>query len=101
MNTTNLFPVLVCDFDYNDHDNFKQVFFENIEKYITPFEGGTQDESGIVNLHQHKELLPFYTFVATSVKDYVRELGVDPECLGISHSQVLVECQRKIQHSGT
>ena len=78
MNTTNLFPVLVCDFDYADHDNFKRVFFENIEKYTTPFEGGTQDESGIVNLHQHKELLPFYTFVATSVKDYVRELGVDP-----------------------
>lgn len=78
MNITNLFPILVCDFDYQEHDTFKEVFFNNIEKYITPFEGGTQDESGIVNLHQHKELLPFYTFVATCVKDYVRELGVDP-----------------------
>lgn len=78
MNVSNLFPILVCDFDYSEHNEFKQVFFENIEKYITPFEGGSQDESGIVNLHQHKELLPFYTYVATCAKDYVRELGVDP-----------------------
>lgn len=78
MNTTNLFPILVCDFDYSEHNEFKKTFFQNIEKYTTPYEGGTQDESGIVNLHQNKELLPFYTFVATCIKDYVKELGVDP-----------------------
>jgi hypothetical protein len=78
MSSIGLFPILVCDYDYPDHDAFKKTFFSNIEKYITPFDGGTQDESGTVVLHLNKELQPFYTFVATCAKDYVKELGVDP-----------------------
>lgn len=78
MNTMGLFPILVCDFDYPEHNEFKKVFYDNIEKYITPFENSTQDESGHVNLHLNTELSPFYTFVATCAKEYVKQLGVDP-----------------------
>lgn len=78
MNVMGLFPILVCDFDYQHHDDFKQVFYENIDKYISPYDNGTQDESGIVTLHKFDELNPFYTFVATCAKQYVSKLGVDP-----------------------
>lgn len=78
MNAVGLFPILVCDYDYQHHDDFKQIFFKNIEKYISPYDSGTQDESGIVTLHKFQELSPFYTFVASCAKQYVSKLGVDP-----------------------
>ncbi len=78
MNAIGLFPILICDFDYPYHSDFKKVFFDNINKYSSPYDSGTQDESGTVILHKFEELNPFYTFVASCAKQYVSKLGVDP-----------------------
>ena len=72
-----VFPVLVCEFHYDEHEGFKNVFYQHMKDWVDP--KGHQDESGTQALHQEKELLPFYSFVAQSAKQYIHQLGLDSD----------------------
>ena len=77
MNSYSLFPTLVCDFHYEFKDEFKDVFYKNMSLFVDS--KGEQGESGIIDLHTHECMRPFYSFVASSAKEYVGEIGVDPD----------------------
>ena len=77
MNSYSLFPTLVCDFQYEFKDEFKDVFYKNMSLFVD--DKGEQGEAGIIDLQMHDFMRPFYSFVATSAKQYVGELGVDPD----------------------
>ena len=77
MKAYGLFPVLVAEFEYPYHAEFKQLFFQNMEKYA--HSSGMNTEQGYIDLQTYPEFQPFYTFVATCAKEYVGQLGVDPD----------------------
>ena len=77
MKVTPLFPTLVCEFEYEQHEEFKEVFFNVVKDLVDP--SGEQHEGSGAELQQIQEFLPFYTFVAQCAKRYVAQLGVDPD----------------------
>lgn len=77
MNSYSLFPTLLCDFQYEYKSEFKEVFYKNLSLLID--QKGEQGEAGVIDLQTHEFMRPFYSFVATSAKQYVGELGVDPD----------------------
>ena len=71
-----LFPVLVCEFHYPKHEEFKKVFLENGLKYFDKY-GFSQEETGHVSIHHEPAFEELYTFMSSCIRDYLRTLHVD------------------------
>jgi len=73
-----LFPTLVCEFQYDQQMEFKQIFYQNIFNHMT--ESGHSDEStGHVYLHHDDNFARFFQFATDCVKQYVARLHIDTE----------------------
>jgi hypothetical protein len=68
-----LFPTLVCKFEYKDHLSFKQVFNSLYSEYTSEEVG---ESNGQNNVHQEKQFEPFYNFVIESCIQYCKELNL-------------------------
>lgn len=73
MKTFDLFPTLVATETYTDHEQFKQIFFENLPKYLRE-DGITGEESGHIDLHLNPDFEDLFKFVAGVAEDYIEEL---------------------------
>lgn len=71
-----LFPTLVCEFMYPEHELFKPVFYEHIFKYMTP-EGYSNEMTNHVNIHHEPAFEPFFHFAVDCVKKYTETLHID------------------------
>lgn len=72
----NLFPVLVCEFQYPKHEEFKKIFFNEGLKYFDK-DGFSQEETGHVSIHHEPAFEDLYTFLSGCVKNYLEALHVD------------------------
>ena len=73
MKTFDLFPTLVAAETYNHHDNFKQTFFDNVQKYIRE-DGITGEQSGHIDLHLNPDFEDFFKFVSGVAEEYIETL---------------------------
>ena len=64
-----LFPTLVAEFMYPDHDKFKPVFYEHIFKYMTP-EGYSNEFTAHVNIHHEENFAPYSNPIFEADDDY-------------------------------
>jgi uncharacterized protein (TIGR02466 family) len=71
-----LFPTLIVEDSYKEHDEFKQTFYNNIMKHVS-VDGYSEERTGNVTLHHDKELSSLYSFVTDKAKEFVRTLKVD------------------------
>jgi hypothetical protein len=73
MKTFDLFPTLVGTETYADHNRFKQVFFDNLPKYLRE-DGITGEQSGHVDLHLNPDFEDLFKFVSGVAEDYIDTL---------------------------
>jgi len=73
MKTYDLFPTLVATETYEHHDQFKQIFFDNLPKYLRE-DGITGEESGHVDLHLNPDFEEFFRFVSGVANEYIETL---------------------------
>jgi hypothetical protein len=73
MKTFDLFPTLVATDTYEQHDEFKQVFFHNLPKYLRA-DGITGEQSGHVDLHLNPDFEEFFQFVSSVANEYIDTL---------------------------
>jgi hypothetical protein len=73
MKTFDLFPTLVTTETYEQHDEFKQVFFDNLPKYLRD-DGITGEQSGHVDLHLNPDFEKFFQFVSSVANEYIDTL---------------------------
>ena len=73
MKTFDLFPTLVAAETYNQHDEFKQTFFDNVQKYIRE-DGITGEQSGHIDLHLNPDFEDFFKFVSGVAEEYIETL---------------------------
>lgn len=73
MKTFDIFPTLIGSETYSDHEQFKSIFFENVENYLGE-DGVTGEASGHVDLHLNPKFEDFFKFVSSQANDYVETL---------------------------
>jgi Putative 2OG-Fe(II) oxygenase len=71
-----LFPTLVCEFEYDQSDNFKKILFDKILGFIDP-EGRSDEITGHVILHHEPAFDRLFAFATKSVEQYVSRLHID------------------------
>jgi hypothetical protein len=73
MKTYDLFPTLVATETYEHQDQFKQIFFDNLPKYLRE-DGITGEQSGHVDLHLNQDFEEFFRFVSGIADEYIETL---------------------------
>ena len=73
MKTFDLFPTLVGTETYTSHKQFKQVFFDNLPKYIRE-DGLTGEQSGHIDLHLNPDFEDLFKFISSVAEDYIDTL---------------------------
>jgi len=73
MKTFDLFPTLVGTEVYPDHKQFKQIFFDNLPKYMRE-DGITGEESGHIDLHLNPDFKDLFQFISHVAHDYIDTL---------------------------
>lgn len=73
-----LFPVLVTEHHYNQKEEFKQLFYDNIFKYMNE-DGISNEETKHVNLHHESNYSSLFTFASDAAKAYVATLNINPD----------------------
>lgn len=73
-----LFPTLLLEFKYDKKDQFKEIFFNSVLKY-TNENGKSNEYTGHVNIHHEEAFKPFYAFVTSCIKKYIRRLHLNPD----------------------
>lgn len=78
-----LFPITVCEFQYTNPDNFKQILSKNIFNYLD--KNGLSDEStGQVTLHHDPNFYHLFCFLQNCVKQYMSLLDINTELFDIN-----------------
>ena len=77
MNAKGWFPTLVCDFQSEKHDDFKTIFYNNLEKYVHP--EGLEGEHANLFFHHNKEFDFFFEEITGFAKQYLAAMELDPE----------------------
>lgn len=72
-----LFPTLIVEHTNPKHKEIKEIFFNNIMKYIDPETGFSGESTGHVNIHHETHFLDLYSFVSKCVEDYLIQLSID------------------------
>lgn len=72
-----IFPTLVIENTYQDHDKFKDIFKANALKHLNK-DGFSAEATGNVDIHLDDNFEEFFTFISNSVKLYVATLSIDP-----------------------
>lgn len=73
MKTFDLFPTLVGTETYTSHKQFKQIFFDNLPKYIRE-DGLTGEQSGHIDLHLNPDFEDLFKFISSVAEDYIDTL---------------------------
>lgn len=73
-----VFPTLITEHLYNQKEEFKQLFYDNIFKYMSD-DGISNEETKHVNLHHEPAFSGLFTFASDSARQYVSALNVDPD----------------------
>lgn len=73
-----LFPTLICEFNYDKKDEFKQFFYQKIFDYMTP-EGYSNEFTGHVNIHHEETFKSFFVFAVECARQYARRLHIDTD----------------------
>ena len=83
MNNHALFPVLVSEFHYDEHKQFKNIFFNSVFDHLN--DRGVSDEStGHVTIHHDDRYKYLYTFVVSCIKEFIKTYNVNPELFDIN-----------------
>jgi hypothetical protein len=77
MNAQGWFPTLICDFESQTHGQFKDIFYNNLSKYIHP--EGIDGEHADVAFHHNTEFDFFFKEVTAFAQQYLAEMAVDPD----------------------
>ncbi len=77
MNANGWFPTLVCDFECESHDQFKTIFYNNLEKYVHP--EGLEGEHANLAFHHNEEFNFFFEEITNCAKQYLSAMALDPE----------------------
>lgn len=83
MITHALFPVLICEFHYTKHEEFKKIFLENGLKYFDK-DGYSQEETGHVSIHHEPAFKELYKFLSSCVLHYLETLSVNSDNFDIN-----------------
>jgi len=83
MKTHELFPTVVCSWDYPEQDEFAATFYANIFKYMTP-DGFSSEFTGHVNIHHEESFGHLFLFATQCLKQYISQLNVDPEMFDLN-----------------
>lgn len=86
MNAQGWFPTLICDFESLTHEKFKDIFYNNLHKYVHP--DGIDGEHADVTFHHNAEFEFFFKEVTIFAEQYLTELSLDPNQYDIH----LVKC---------
>jgi uncharacterized protein (TIGR02466 family) len=78
-----IFPVLVCEFEYPNHEEFKQLFLNQGLKNFNE-EGYSSEETAHVTLHHEEEYAELYKFASESTKQYLEALSVDSDVFNVN-----------------
>jgi hypothetical protein len=73
MKKFDIFPTLIGSETYNNHEQFKSIFFEEVQKYLRE-DGVTGEASGHVDLHHNPKFEDFFKFVSSQANDYIETL---------------------------
>jgi hypothetical protein len=76
-NVSAWFPTLICDFESQTHAQFKDVFYNNMSKYVHP--EGIDGEHADIVFHHNTEFDFFFKEITDFSKQYLAELALDPE----------------------
>lgn len=71
-----LFPVLVGEFHYPDHEKLKGIFMRDGLKYFNE-DGYSQESTGHVSIHHEPDFEELYAFISNCVREYLDALRVD------------------------
>lgn len=77
MNAQGWFPTLICDFESQQHDQFKNIFYNNMEKYVHP--DGIDGEHADLFFHHKTEFEFLFKEITEFGKQYLAALELDPE----------------------
>jgi len=75
-----LFPTLLCGFDYPESKSFRTLFdtiYEKHGRYDENNEFQTGEAEGFNLVHHEEKLNNFYKFISDCCAQYVNELGID------------------------
>ena len=70
-----LFPIIVCQFNYPNHKEFKELFFNNSMKHLNS-SGYSDEMTGHVTIHHEEVYADMYKFLVSSVRNYLDVLNV-------------------------
>ena len=70
-----LFPIIVCQFNYPNHKEFKELFFNNSMKHLNS-SGYSDEMTGHVTIHHEETYADMYKFLVSSVRNYLDVLNV-------------------------
>lgn len=74
-----IFPKIVYESFYIDHDNFRKTVLDTIHMHCN-MDGQTSEGTGHVNIHLDAKYRDFYKFVSSCIKDYVNSVNeVNPD----------------------
>ena len=80
MKKIDVFPTLMCAFDYDRAEDFKKLFEQHYERHGRYDEEGnfrTGEAEGFNLVHHQKEFKDFYEFISESCRAYLEELNID------------------------
>lgn len=77
MNAQGWFHTLICDFESQTHKEFKDIFYNNLSKYVHP--EGIDGEHADVAFHHNTEFDFFFKEMTDFAKKYLEALSLDPE----------------------
>lgn len=77
MNAQGWFHTLICDFESQTHKQFKDIFYNNLSKYVHP--EGIDGEHADVAFHHNTEFDFFFKEMTDFGKKYLETLSLDPE----------------------
>ncbi len=77
MNAKGWFPTLICDFDSKNHDQFKTIFYNDLEKYVHP--EGIEGEHANLAFHHNTEFTFLFKEITDFAKQYLETLELNSE----------------------
>ena len=78
-----LFPVLICEFHYPKHEEFKKIFLESGLKHFNK-DGYSQETTGHISIHHDPDFEELYKFLSICVRQYLETLSVNADNFDIN-----------------
>lgn len=78
MNVIPLFPIAVGESFYSNNDEFKELFYNNVFKYISN-NGYSSERTGHVTIHHEQKFEKLFSFIQNEILEYFKCIGYNSD----------------------